>query len=457
MTVYERHVSWEDFQREVLTAAVSMTPTDFETKYGRTLNIVSTHNSERAAWVKQTRQFLQVDRSYSFAPLPAPPLECMFHGPINSGSSCYMDSVLVAIFVPFYDAFFNNALLSPVLDWGQMTAWEEVQDVSPKWRESVRCALTTEVVKLRDVDRKGSWSLGPFRSLFRECKFAVPNEFGIMQTVDFSGSHQQSAVDFMRYLFHVLGLRDRVCFHRHSTTLFDHRPEVVSDPSLRGLSNLWTRYIDTVQDFTPETAGELHDLDEAAVLHASPKGTIFQLNSQGDRRRITALEHTATFLCQMTSEDEREEAVSVSRDIVPHVELMQVDEHYRGRLHAKMHANYLDTEETRVLIFEVSRSIGNRKVNTRVDFGERRDTGWVLHLENRQFKLSAVVCHQGSVSMGHYVSFVAVNMETGGDQWCIYDDNTGRGDEIDPDTMERHDFNPARCGEIFLYTLLENQ
>jgi len=231
----------------------------------------------------------------------------------------------------------------------------------------------------------------------------------------------------------------------------------VSDPSLRGLSNLWTRYIDTVQDFTPETAGELHDLDEAAVLHASPKGTIFQLNSQGDRRRITALEHTATFLCQMTSEDEREEAVSVSRDIVPHVELMQVDEHYRGRLHAKMHANYLDTEETRVLIFEVSRSIGNRKVNTRVDFGERRDTGWVLHLENRQFKLSAVVCHQGSVSMGHYVSFVAVNMETGGDQWCIYDDNTGRGDEIDPDTMERHDFNPARCGEIFLYTLLENQ
>lgn len=460
-------MSWEDFQREILKAVVVMDPRAFETRYGPTLDVVKTHNAERAAWVKNVRDFYArknnvqtFTQDSSSSTVTTTDSATVFAGFINSGSSCYLDSVIVALFVPSYGGFFDTALMLPCVEVGVPTAWEarQFQTATPKWRNSVRRALAAEVRRLRDVTQESPWMLNNFRQLFSQCKFTVPDQFGEMREVDFSANQQQSAVDFLRYLFHVLCLRDKVSLNQRSTTLFNSRPEVVADPTLNGLCARWEELEHLAVTYEPQTASHLTDLDEARSLASAPPGTLYIVNQAGDRRRITAPEYNALFLCQLTGEDVHQQTVFVARDLVPNVELMNVDAHYRGNLFAKMHATLLvhennDVEHGNVIIFEVSRSMGTRKINTRVDFGDRCGNHWILNLQAQKYRLRAVVCHQGSAVFGHYVCFVCVLLEDGEDVWCLYDDNNGHGVEVSADRMISHDYSPDRCGELFFYTL----
>ena len=482
--------NYEQLQREIVQAVVSMPLPMFQNKYSAILTTISNQNQEQQQWVNTLNLFIKDSRDStllthpdsqntnpnsqnthsnvivkhsndaisSIIPIPS---TLLFFGPINCGSSCYMDSVLVALFIPYHGGYFNNFLSTFIgnVDTG-ITRWEVEQCVTTEWRNTVQSALRDEARNLRDVTRKNVWRLETFRQHFAACKFAVANEWGAMKPVDFSKNQQQSAVDFIRYLFHILGVRNNICVYQQSTTLFDKRPEFTQNTTLVDLCNAWeTASLVKSVTYTPETAYMMHDVDEARALQNAPSGTLYKINSAGDRMRISANETTAVMLCQMTGADLYTQSVSLTRDIVPNIEIIQTDLSYSGTLFAKMHSTHIDTEQTRVLLFEVSRNLGTVKVETPVDFGEKRGNSWILYVHSRMFKLSAVVCHRGTPTVGHYVSFVSVPLEDasgedGGDEWCFYDDTNGHGLVITQENMMCHPYAPSQYGELFIYTLV---
>ena len=403
----------------------------------------------------------------------------LFYGPINDGNSCYMDSILVALFVPYHNGYFNNLFSTRIEDTtAGITRWEIQQSdtATLEWKNAVQASLRVEATRMRDITRNTVWSLRSFRKQFASCKFAVANEFGHMQPVDFSTNQQQSALDFIRYLFHILGVRDNICVYQQSTTLFDRRPLFSQHTTLHDLTTAWqiASCAGNVT-YTPETAHMMHDPDEAQALHHAPSGTRYIINSTGDRMRISADETSAIMLCQMTAADLYSGPVSLTRHIEPHIEIIETDSSYVGTLFAKMHSTHIDVTQTHVLLFEVSRNIGNIKVETPVYFGQLCGNSWNLYLQNRTFQLSAVVCHGGTTTAGHYVSFVYVSMESSTKnpipdsttnansisnhskdehQWCFYDDLTGHGLPVTPENMMNHAYSPSQYGELFIYTLL---
>lgn len=322
-------------------------------------------------------------------------------------------------------------------------------------------AIRDEAHRLRDVTRLTSWSLDPFKAHFTHCKFAVPDGHGLMTPVDFSTRQPQSAVDFTRYLFHILGIRDNICTFQRSTTLFDRRPGFTASTTLADLLQVWQHGAQDITTYTPATAHTMTDPDEKQALATAPFGTLYRINATGDRMRISAPETTAILLCQLTGADLYQKSVCLIRDIIPNIEVIQYDPSYTGTLFAKMHSTVINTTLTQVLFFEVSRNIGHLKVATPVDFGQRNGNSWRLHLQQRSFQLSAVICHRGTATSGHYTSFVLVPLENETDatlleldQWCFYDDLTGHGTVIDPDAMDVHHFNPAQHGELFIYNIV---
>ncbi|MCH9715863.1 MAG: ubiquitin carboxyl-terminal hydrolase, partial [Gammaproteobacteria bacterium] len=376
-----KKITWAEFKTKVHNAAKQRMRYDlFEKKFGQQLDYIYQHHPQTQPSIDEIRRY---------ARRKSPELATLM---VNHGNSCYKDSVLVALFYASgAKAFFKQALLQqPFKDDATDEEWECTIDNN--WRNQLR-----EHLLYLFQHPETSSLLNP---LLTQCPY-VTRDGDEEHCVDFGQHEQQSAVDFMRYLFHVLKLKDNVCHHRRSTTMIHRHPDILNT-KLSTLCNWWTQHASDIEVFDPSTAFQLPDQEDAQQLHKQPSDAVLLYNHRTrDKRWITSEESVAMFLCQLTFQDQGR-TVDIARHIKPHVETLNV-EGYRGPLLAKLHAVQVNTELSPVLIFEVSRNIGPCKVLANIDFGTQTDGQWVLDLDTNTYALTAIICHRGRQDAGHYV------------------------------------------------------
>jgi hypothetical protein len=413
---------------------------------------------------------------------------------INSRSSCYLDSLLVCLFVPaacrtfFEDLFFTTG--TPAAepggardddgdgdgdgDGGTATNLyvSEESDTTSDALSDLRHELREHAVKLhltasgRNMD---GWNATRLRELLT--RHATAGDHLIQ---DFSAARPQSAVDCFKSLLELFGVRDVISQFQTSTTMMKRRPETVAaQHSLTNMVFLWVsspvrfRWDSSNADLLPAC-----DVGEGVAFRKHASAFLLE-NCEGDRRRVTPPEWTSVFLCQLTLQDLEVDSVDVTRELRPHVEVIDA-EAYTGDVAFKMIATKI--LRSPVLLFEVSRNVtlysGGRvtqqKIMTTVNFGTFDPTQRRWHVNvhgGGTYRLVAVICHLGSNLMnGHYVAYVEVARPRGA--WYFYDDTTPHGKLLpaDPARFACDDESaaaiaaagrwfpaPSKYGELFFY------
>lgn len=362
-----------------------------------------------------------------------------------------MDSVLMALFYPrgHRDFYMSHILeLQPRQADVQPDAWEA--RITESWRRNVLLSLRKDIERLVATPPPSEgWPLDAFRFLISAAPYSSPVQG---ETINFGHAGQQSAVDFLRFLFALCETRDSFVTFQTSATLFERRPEIdtalqTTDPILT-LMHMWTDAPKT-GEWTRETVASLPDEDERASLSNDRSGaSSFTMSVHGDRRRISGVQSMSLILCPLTAEDTHAHIV---RDIVPRLDLP--GEGYTGSVGVTMSALRLIFAP--VLIFEVTRRVytaGGEGVKSvaQVNYGEVQCNGEVhLTLQNEEYALQAVVCHFGSSVSGHYIAFV----QHSPGEWFLYDD------ALSPQLRRVDDGvagmeamgSPSRSGELFFY------
>lgn len=366
------------------------------------------------------------------------------YGFVNYNSSCYLDVVLVALFAPHHNGVFDRLLLHQLPSTlersdGQEAAWE--RKVEPGWRTQVQSELLKLVTLLRSGECHGS-TVASMRALLLGP--AVPDA-----SLNFGGCEEQSAVDFLRYLLTIFRVRDALVEFQQSDTLFTRRAPVKhAGTHINKLLQQWTRAPIT-HKWTRANADTCPDADTRMQLLRDTSGeTVVLANAEGDTRHIGQRQRASMFLCQLTAADESH-VVRIDRDVAPHADVLDT-EGYNGLYATKLVATRLF--DTPVLIFEVARKVFTVHSNTVVEHKVTTpvyyaDASGQLVVSDKLFQLSAVICHVGHASSGHYIAFVRVHPGT----WCLYDDASANGALTAVDTLE-----PAAStmGELFFYTPL---
>jgi hypothetical protein len=369
----------------------------------------------------------------------------------NDGTSCFMDAVVIALFAPEYNQFFDLLLLSLEAEQhlqqgdGKESGWE--RGVSVAWRLDVQTYLRQYVTALRHTRTSNAppvpSHLAEWRSLFRRVPTSE-NNFGDTRT-------HQSAVDFLRYLFAVFQVRDGLVDYQLSTTLLQKRPQVeaacaLPEQSVSELVRLWMS-APVVSKYDKHNAHLCPDESERSALLSDVDENAFMLtNAKGDVRRVGAVECASIFLCHLTPEDANEQSVRIDRDLLPHIQVLTHQASYQGGVAVKITATRL--VDAPVLIFEVSRkiiqmrggSVQEFKLPTPVQFV---DSGNTLRLHGMSFELRAVVCHEGDTESGHYTAYV---WDEGG--WWCYNDAAHVGKFMRAGDME---LAARQSGELFFY------
>lgn len=362
-----------------------------------------------------------------------------------------MDSVLVALFAARHHQFFEETLVQRELTEA-VCARNRQGIVAPlRWRQALQHALRYEVRLLTEPRDSGHVC-----NVFRQMLAAVPLRTSSAATgdeviINFAAAQQQSAVDFLHYLFDVLCAQDEFATVQHSTTFMKRRAELVDAP-LSKLAVQWKLH-PVVKRFTADNAAELEDPSERAALEQDKSGKACIVeNAAGDRRRISAPESAPLVSCHLTTADT--DVVDITRELQPQAEYMDDIDGYTGPIFVKMIA--CRVTKAPVLIFDVSRKVdGLQKLETPVNYGMVEEGNIVLDLHGVNYKLNAVVCHVGSATDGHYVAFVCG--ETG--HWFFYDD-AHRGGQMLRLPKGVHDLermgaaSPSISGELFFYDLL---
>jgi hypothetical protein len=431
--------------------------------YGRQLEeALPTMTAQDAEWVRDLLQpcvALQKGAPASQEQKLQHPSDVAFFAFVNHRASCFMDALLVALFVPMFDGFFDRNILEASVDAsdGQETPWE-VNYATCQWRASVQHALRQEVGLLRGAQSETSgWVCSNFRNWLRQCPFVSAE--GVH--VNFADGSQQSAVDLFRYMLAVCFVRDDVVRFQRSTTLMQRRMETLAaGGDLAQLTGIWRAHNSTTQIWDHRNAHTLPDESErTTILNDATHQSVQLQNAHGDVRKIGPPETTAIFLCQMTLEDQRVGLVPIERELVPHVEVVD-SEGYTGSVQSKINAIRIIAAP--VLAIEVSRKVQsyapgvapmNVKISVPVSYGYLQDDDWVLQVHGILFALRSVVCHIGTSDGGHYVAFVQEQDADGGKQWFFYDDfGTGRLVPISPAELEHHVACPSKFGELFFYS-----
>lgn len=391
-------------------------------------------------------------------------------GYVNHHASCYMDSVLVALFVP------------------PCTAWPDVFFSGGGGGGGVRDALIAQLrVDMERLRRGGgtgagdAWTCHEVRSALRAFARHFPASTA---GVDVQSNTPQSAVDFLQFLVRACGVdTQRVTQFQTSTTALTRRPgtEAAAAAAAGGGSSIsrlireWMS-VPTKTKWTRDNAHLLTDASERAALQKDARALLSE-NMEGDVRRVTPPESTCVFLCQLTSADTNAEAeadadanagpspINIARQLLPHIETIDAA-CYNGRVGWKIVAVRL--LHAPLLVIEVSRNVTMfstatttprvQKVTTPVSFGvfDVASQQWLLRVHDKVFGLVAVVCHVGGAGGGgHYVSYVRA--ATG---WLFYDDTTPRGEMV-PVTASFRGLpprfpRPAVEGELFFYATCAN-
>lgn len=324
----------------------------------------------------------------------------------NINNSCYIDSLLVALFLPDFEGFFDNLFLR------ENTPLQNV--------------LRQHVTTLRDHTADAPWMCLDFIHL---CG---------------ANREQHSVIDFFRFLLHACNVADTICTYQTSTTLMKTRPETLeARNNIKELVQLWIK-TPIVHVWNFDNAHEVADEAERnAILSDSTHSSFLIENALGDRRRINPPENTATFLCQISAEDTQ--PVHIARQIMPHLDVIS-SETYAGDVAVKIIATKLI--DAPLLIFEVARVIGSSRETSAglVNFGHEHRNEWLLRVHGRNYRLVAVVCHLGFGNGGHYVTYAKHPDNT----WKFYDDITGELVAVDAPLHHARP-SPARHGELFFY------
>lgn len=364
-----------------------------------------------------------------------------FVGPSNFENSCFMDSVFVALFFPIYSNFFLQ-YLHPQTPVGKLTEWEEQAPKATKqWRDAFRYRIRKAVVQLHEPENREQWNLMQWRRLMPHCIYQPGN-------INFNANRPRSAVDFLRYLFHIIGVRDTLCSYQTSTTFIKKCPETEQGLNSEGLFLLWHSRFNEAVGYEKEDWQLLEDPDDREMLMSAPEGTTHIVNPWGDRQTISAVEHSSVFLCQLETEDS---TVSITRPF--EVNITYTPEDYDGDVYAQFEVSRFTNAP--IVCIEVSRNLGPVKMDASVYFGDYEGGEWELDIMDTPYRLMAVVCHVGPPGGGHYVSFVRSNNNGGSPTWHYYDDIVGQSLVVEGHTMLEHPSNPQQHGELFIYALPE--
>lgn len=366
------------------------------------------------------------------------------HGFVNERSSCYMDVILVALFVPRYNdvfvkLFFDSPDLLQKPDHAE-TTWEHAPACTVQWRQQVRDVLLKLVQDMHANTGLAALTVKPLKKLFRH----VPTN-----DINFGLHEHQSAVDFLRYLLHVFRVRDSLVSFQTSTTSFTRRPEVTTAATnVSELVRVWMSHPVAVKSTRLQNTEQCVDVADREYLARDVTGQAALLtNTAKDIRRIGHVEHASVFLCQLTPQDPL--YTRVDRNLLPYAETLDTQDGYTGPVATKLVATRL--LHAPVLIIEVSRKSAvltthgymEQKLNTPVYYGDSRH---ILHIHEHAFQLCAVVCHLGNSNSinGHYVAYVCH-----GDAWLFYDDVAPLGGMVPVATLEPV---ASTNGELFFYT-----
>lgn len=377
--------------------------------------------------------------SVVLAEIPVPLTPSRFFGYVNFASSCFIDSVLVALLLPRY----NDCIVTVLRD--SSTGCEDVKtqllaemDTLKRATEGYRCHVFRTIANRHDT---------------QSC---------------FNNQRPNSAVDFVRYLFGLIGVADNLCTFQTSQTFYTNRPEVVSAESdILKLVKLWLQ--EPIMTWTAENAHLLDggaDADEKfTLLNDSSRTSTFSKNGKGDRRRINPEETTSIILCQLTEDDEQSTsngaAVNIFREFLPKVDVAGVVSGYTGDVWVILTASRFRNTPP-MLLFEVSRvmftSRGVLKSSALVNFGHfhQETKQWRIKINDKSFFLQAVVCHLGSnLANGHYATYVQPH---GSPSWYYYDDAFPNGEmsPLPPSMLNSHPVfpKPDLTGELFFFVAL---
>ena len=376
---------------------------------------------------------------------------------INSRASCYLDSLLVAMFVPEYGNFFDTLFFPP--------GFADASDAAPDDDDikTLRWILWENVSRLRRggepyVHNAHEWVNTKLRAALARARGTGDSG------VDFSAPVAQSVVDCFKTLLALFKVPDAISRFQTSTTLMLRRPETVAAKnSLKKMVLLWIaspirhKWDSSTAHLLPES-----DACEAYALRRDPAAFLLE-NENGDRRRVTPAEFTSVFLCQLTLEDLTQECVQITRELQPHIEVIDA-EAYTGNVAFKMIATKV--LRSPVLVMEVSRNVTQfangqilqEKILTPVNFGvfDAENARWSLRIHGIAvaYRLVAVVCHLGgNLTNGHYVAYVACK-----NAWYFYDDTAPQGEmfSVDPSTFAGgtppvFGACPSIHGELFFY------
>lgn len=361
------------------------------------------------------------------------------HGFVNEQSSCYMDALLVALFVPRYNDVFVKLFFDSTDQLHQQdgaeTAWEKAPRCVVAWRLQVRDQLLTLVQNMH-ANTSTSLTVAPLKRYFKQ----VP-----MGSINFGHHEQQSAVDFLRYLLNVFRVRDALVSFQVSTSHLTERPEVTNaGANVSQLVRAWMNHA-VMNRWTHSNAHQCTDAADKEYLERDVTGQAAILtNSAKDVRRIGHVEHASVFLCQLAPDDPVD--TRVDRDLLPHAEQLSLQDGYTGAVATKLiatrlfHAPVLIIEVSRKAVVCTSDGYVEQKLQTPVYYGDAKN---VLNIHDHSFQLSAVVCHIGN-NNGHYVCYVLQDK-----QWLFYDDVTPLGRMVPVSTLEPH---ASTTGELYFYT-----
>lgn len=379
-------------------------------------------------------------------------------GYVNHDASCYMDSVLVALFVP------------------RGTAWPDVFSNGGGGggddEAAVVARLRREMELLQQQQPIGTCH--EIRSVLRAFARRFPAAAGAGLNVQ--SNSPQSAVDFLQFLIRACAVdTQRVTQFQTSTTLLMRRPSTVAaaaaaatGPTISKMVREWMS-VPTKHKWTRENAHLLTDDGERLALQKDARALLSE-NMEGDVRRVTPPESTCVFLCQLTAHDDdgggggdaAAAEINIARELLPHMETIDA-ECYSGKVGWKivavrlLHAPLLVIEVSRnVTVFSQTRGAAaavQKKVTAPVSFGafDVASQQWVLRVHDKLFRLVAVVCHMGGAGAGgHYVSYVSAPRG-----WFFYDDTAPRGEMV-PVTASFRGLpprfpRPAVEGELFFY------
>lgn len=364
----------------------------------------------------------------------------------NTGASCYMDSLLVALFYPeAHRPLYNECILNPTprKPMDILETWE--LQSNDHLKQLALDALRRNVARLQAHPTEG-WPLVDVRNALT----VIPYRDGI----NFGLAGQQSAVDFLRFLFTLCNVRDSLVNFQVSTTLYQSRPQVDARMSSPGaLLQLWAKSA-RKEKYSHANAHACTDASERFALERDETNVAsYSVNEHGDMRRISAVQQTSVFLCHLTALDT--EAL-ICRDLLPIIE--QPESGYTGKTSARLHAHRLI--DAPVLIFEVSRRVytpegTEHKSTARVNYGVvTEDNAHVLlNVHDKTYALQAIVCHYGTSTSGHYIAFV--QGQPG--EWHVYDDALSPQMfrlENNAASLE-HVGTPSLNGELFFYVPVE--